>query len=666
MKFIWGGRSSSGHKLKSTHYSLIDILRIMAVFAVVLYHAGSPYFIGGYLGVDIFFVISGFLIQRILTEKPLYKVSHLLNFLFRRLNRLAPSLLMVVILVFLVRFFFVSPYQYDRFEQSIAPSLYFYSNLYFWSKDSYFSDSTKFDFLVHTWSLSIEVQFYLALAILYLLLQYFSSAFKWKLIFLAMAVSFFLAIYFNERSPSASFYMPPTRFWEFLVGALAFRAYVYVNNAGYRNHLVPYIGLAVICISFGVFDDTYISPGIISLVPVLGAAISLIFMQSLSLPNSYMTYMLLSIFGSLAYPLYLIHHPVLALKYNEVINISVWPLILLSLAMSYLVWKFFENPIRKYGTNKRPWVTIAIFGFLALIPRSFDQLFSDQKFRYADYSPQALQMGNEASGDLFHLAIDKFNKNDLSECNKSVQNVDELVTFLESACGSMKGGVTLILGDSHGLDLFRMIALRSPTHTSIVGLTKGGARLMQEKNNYFLEVLEYLNSESVSKISRVIYTQRGAYLLSSSSGRPATYELIGRSQTAKVDLRPNIHQIIQVANYLGRFPERVKVDFIGPRIEPTINMREYIKKGCLKNWSINNSVELSFVGLDNFLSEYFSDTNNIRYISINDLIGFDFSRDLMTCENFFWRDETHFSLEGVREFSKRPNFTAFVNSTLGD
>jgi peptidoglycan/LPS O-acetylase OafA/YrhL len=231
----------------------IDGLRAIAVISVILYHAGfKTYFSGGYVGVDIFFVISGYLITSIIKKECEEDTFSLINFYERRCRRILPALFFILFLTSIFAYYFMLPEQLEEFGETLISILFLSSNIYFWWKDDgYFSRLTELNPLVHTWSLAVEEQFYLIFPILCYLFIKRKRYFIVILICFAV-ISLFLSqwggnlglmsfsqfqMFFQPRY--ASFYLPIGRIWELLLGAFA--AFYLQNDDSTKYILYSYV-----------------------------------------------------------------------------------------------------------------------------------------------------------------------------------------------------------------------------------------------------------------------------------------------------------------------------------------------------------------------------------------------------------------------------------------
>ena len=198
----------------------IDGLRAIAVLSVVLDHAGIPLFHGGYIGVDIFFVISGYLITGIIIREINASEFSFLRFYERRIRRIYPALFVVILFTILASATLYSTGNFHDFGKSVMATTFFVSNIHFWTETGYFEGPAQIKPLLHTWSLAVEEQFYIVFPLLmFLLARYFKPRIRPILIFIALA-SFVWSIFTLQKDPSSAFYFAHLRAWELLMGVL--------------------------------------------------------------------------------------------------------------------------------------------------------------------------------------------------------------------------------------------------------------------------------------------------------------------------------------------------------------------------------------------------------------------------------------------------------------
>ncbi len=330
----------------------IDGLRAIAVLAVIFYHLDFTSISGGFVGVDIFFVISGFLITKIIYAEIQAGCFSISEFYIRRIRRIFPALFFIVLITAIFSIFLISDPQRIEFSKSVISMALFVSNLFFWMHDDYFSVASELKPLLHTWTLSVEEQFYIVFPLLLVITRFFSRAklATWLIILLLMSLS--ISIYLSGRFPSANFYLAPTRAWEFLSGSLLAIGILPETKPLWLKNIAALLGLFLIIASSLLLDDHSVFPGINAIYPTLGTCL-IIYANSVKqtsvsvfLSNRPIRYI-----GLISYSLYLWHWPVIALLKNnltgELQNWHQWLILLLVFVLSVLSYHFIERPFRK-------------------------------------------------------------------------------------------------------------------------------------------------------------------------------------------------------------------------------------------------------------------------------------------------------------------------------
>jgi len=334
----------------------IDGLRAIAVLLVIIYHAFPDFLKGGFIGVDIFFVISGFLITSIIYKNLNSNNFSFLDFYSRRIRRLAPALIVVLTFTFCTGLFFLQGSEFALLKKHLIGGTTFTSNFMFWSESGYFDNSADSKPLLHLWSLAIEEQFYLIWPFLIFI---FFKIKKFNIILLTsfiFVISLFSSIDFSYSYPVAAFFSLQSRFWEFLIGALLyfFQYKIYFLNTKplVKNaHFKSLFGLVLIFFSVISLSSRSLFPGWWALLPTIGAALIIS-----SDPNSYINKNFLSnkyivYIGTISYPLYLWHWPILSLSriiLSEVPSISLrLSLLLITFLLSALTYHLIECRLRQ-------------------------------------------------------------------------------------------------------------------------------------------------------------------------------------------------------------------------------------------------------------------------------------------------------------------------------
>jgi peptidoglycan/LPS O-acetylase OafA/YrhL len=331
----------------------IDGLRAIAVLSVILYHAGIPGFAGGYVGVDVFFVISGYLITQILLRDLAAGRFSLARFYERRARRILPALFCVLLCCLPPALLWMRPAELAGFGAAIAAVILFVSNILFWRQIDYFDETADLNPLLHTWSLAIEEQYYiffpLALALLWRLGRR-APALGMGLVFLA---SLALAEALSQRMPGANFYLLPSRAWELMAGSLAAWAHLRRPAAGPTGPgaaALAWLGLACVLLPVPLYDDQTPFPSLYALLPVGGAVLLMLFGAAPLGARRVLALRPMVGIGLISYSAYLWHQPVLAFARRYAFEPPGLPallgLCLLSLVLAFLSWKFVEQPFR--------------------------------------------------------------------------------------------------------------------------------------------------------------------------------------------------------------------------------------------------------------------------------------------------------------------------------
>ena len=272
------------------------------------------FFKGGFIGVDIFFVISGFLITNIILNKLYENNFSFYDFYERRARRLLPVLYFIIIFSIPLAYILVTPSSFDSFGKSISTILIFCSNILFWSEDPYFSSGAIYKPFLHTWSLAVEEQYYMVFPILLCtIFKYFKKNILLILLLLFIS-SFLIGIYLSNNRPDLAFFALPSRFWEILMGS--FLAIFSINNPKIVNSLkynsLSYLGLLGIVISMYAFNSETPWPSYNALLPTISTAILIIFISKSTLLFRILSWKPLVVIGLISYSLYLWHYPLLS------------------------------------------------------------------------------------------------------------------------------------------------------------------------------------------------------------------------------------------------------------------------------------------------------------------------------------------------------------------
>jgi peptidoglycan/LPS O-acetylase OafA/YrhL len=351
----------SGSHPKIHYRPDIDGLRAVAVIPVVLFHAGLPYFSGGYVGVDVFFVISGFLIASIISREIDENRFSIVNFYERRARRILPALFLVIGVTLIAALAISWPQDFVEISESALATIFFGSNIYFWRSIDYFATAAEYKPLLHTWSLAVEEQFYIFFPLFLILMTRKSRQLLIASLALAFVISLGLSINWAENRLAAGFYLAPARAWELLLGVFLALNTVRTWSGRWLREIAAVAGLVLILASIAVFDSTTAFPGLAALVPCLGTVLVIQAGRGEGAPTQVAR--LLSrksvvFVGLISYSLYLWHWPIFAFSRfwlgTTHLPLS-WALsgAAIAFVLASISWSYVERPFRTKSTISR-------------------------------------------------------------------------------------------------------------------------------------------------------------------------------------------------------------------------------------------------------------------------------------------------------------------------
>jgi peptidoglycan/LPS O-acetylase OafA/YrhL len=355
----------------------VDGLRAVAIVPVLLFHAGLSAFAGGFFGVDVFFVISGYLITAQLASSDKSGFALLGNFYHRRIRRLFPAIAIVSAVTAVIAYLIMTPSQLRPLFSSFTSTQVFLQNIYLWQNSGYWDQSLETSPLMHTWSLAVEEQFYLIFPLLFVA----KSMRNAKSVLVGVAITIFVLSFLGAltrfgTSSTGAFFLLPYRAWELMAGAIVALYSVndkrFFKTKPYFSRLISNFGMTIIIIAIILGDESTRHPGLLTLLPVVGTALLIGFGREPSLTSRLLNNKLLVAIGKLSYGLYLWHFPILALwridKGTELDGVETTAAMVLTFACSYLMWKFAETPFRDRVRTRNKYVAIvATTGFVALV-----------------------------------------------------------------------------------------------------------------------------------------------------------------------------------------------------------------------------------------------------------------------------------------------------------
>lgn len=441
----------------------IDGLRALAVVPVILFHAGFEHFSGGFVGVDIFFVISGYLITTIILSEKEKGTFSLVNFYDRRARRILPALFFVMIVSIPFACLWLFPADMKDFSQSLVAVSLFSSNILFWQETGYWEVGNELKPLLHTWSLAVEEQYYVLFPLFLMLMWKFRKRWILSSLLIIAIISLLMSQWGAYNAPTANFFLLPTRGWELAIGASIAFYFLYRKQAirALLSHkvideIMGFIGLLLISYSVLTFDESVPFPSFYALIPTLGTGLIILFSSSQTLVGRLLGSKPLVGIGLISYSAYLWHQPLFAFARHRSLaepdSLFFIILFFVTFVFAYLSWRYVEKPFRRKNLVSSK--VVLIFWLLG----------------------SALFIG---FGSVGHLTNGHFFKKQLAENNIEMnlrhnyglsKTCNELSDF-PPECSTSKDPEVLIWGDSYAMQLVSGV-IASNDDSRIVQMTK--------------------------------------------------------------------------------------------------------------------------------------------------------------------------------------------------
>jgi len=477
----------------------INALRAIAILGVLLYHYKVDFFFGGFAGVDIFFVISGYLMSKIIITSINRNKFSFKDYFSKRLNRIVPALLFLVSAFIVAGFFFYLPQDYRINQKNAAGSVAFLSNIWYWQNSSYFDPSSETNMFLHTWSLSVEWQFYLLYPVILLILSKIFKSKRFYLFFFTAAtiLIFIFSVRFTGSKPVASFYLLPTRAWEMMFGGIAFLSEDFITGYRWRKTIaiVGYI-LMIACL---LLLRTYMLwPGTYTIFPVFAA-----FLVIIANYNDFkvIRHESIQFVGRISYSLYLWHWPVYVAAQYFGVQVN-WQSIILftiiSVFLGYISFRYIES--MKF-TGNTPIIAAMIILFISTASLSFfnsnNIVFKAKTLEIANYRiNHKKERAKQMSSNLCFLSpvinYKNFNKEKCLCIEENKKNI-------------------LLIGDSHGAHISESLREKlEDKNMHLLQVTGSGGIPTHKSNmrNQYTQLINYVYSDfivnNMNKIDGVI------------------------------------------------------------------------------------------------------------------------------------------------------------------
>ena len=626
-----------------TYRDDIDGLRAVAVMLVVFFHLDLKNVPGGFIGVDVFFVISGFLITNILYREIGDGTFTFGTFYLRRLRRLGPALLSTIIVTLAVGWFVLPPEIYADTARSAIAVVFALGNVFFWTETSYFGTQAIFQPLLHTWSLGVEEQFYFVWpALLLLCIARFSRTGLLIGIFVISAISLISSEALLGRASATAFYWTPFRIYEFGIGAILAISGWQARNVILANILslgsllwLYYLGLT--------FDDLTPFPGLNALWPALAAGV-IIYAGPTTIINRVLALAPLRYIGKISYSVYLLHWPII-IFYNFLVgrpgtSAEISAIALASIAAGALQYHLVEAPAR-HRVRGAFWISakqlVAMISVLAVLTLAASWRIQNQSGYPQRIAPEVLALFEDLEEAIA-------TRNELARegrCNGSQNPTFDYYAAFEGCLPDVDTGLIVVLGDSHAKDVYVGLRRAFPD-APLVQMTANGCalnRLMVTDpicRPYFDFWKDWLTTNA-DRVAAIIYSQNGDGLLA------RNFAGVKEPESQRI---ANLFAALEQYSFDG-----VPFIFWGPRMhfEPSIEIAIARSASLteLGSYYDGNRYPAEFT-LDDLLIGHFSD-QPIRYVSSATVLCAPDCPVLTQDNRLFVVDLAHWSPDGAVE-----------------
>lgn len=594
----------------------INGLRAIAVLAVVLFHFNASWMPGGFAGVDVFFVISGFLMTGIIFRGMEQDNFSILKFYIARANRIIPALTVLCLVLLVFGWFYLTPLDYHALGKHVGSSMGFFSNIIYWSESGYFDAASHEKWLLHTWSLSVEWQFYIIYPLLLVAMRKFMSLKAMRVtILIGMVSGFIFCVIATYKWPNPAYYLLPTRAWELMLGGVAY-LYPFKLEEN-RKKIFEWLGLTLIVLSYAFISKDNLWPGYLALLPVTGAFLLIQAQRKDSIITGNVIFQKL---GGWSYSIYLWHWPfiVLSVKYALAFNIVVY--FVLTVICGYISYRFLES-------NKRKYASLSIL--LVLLPAY--HVYS------TDGEPSRVDERFQLNKTQFHSKYyggSGFEVNQFIYINASENEYD-----------------FVFIGDSYGLQYSRALKERG---VRVAGLFDHGCPILPNYSRYLNNKEDKVCSKEYEKVKGKLENNSKPLLLANSWG---SYQKTLIKKGADEPLRVDIDEyykiisselrVIVKENGINRkyfvlgVPQRSKMDaFECLAGNDLIGFRLFNK--CEETQSQND------MKINVYLNDFSKKYDNVYFINPNDFLCHEGQCSIIKNREPIHSDKYHLSVFGAQ------------------
>lgn len=559
----------------------IDGLRAVAVLPVILFHAGFSIFSGGYVGVDVFFVISGYLITSILVAELERGDFSIARFYERRARRILPALFVVMLACLPFAYIWMLTSQLEEFGNSVVAVVFFASNVLFWREEGYFAAAADLKPLLHTWSLAVEEQYYLLFPLFLSFMWRFGRSRVFWSVVVAACASLILSEFGWRRSPSANFYLAPTRAWELLAGSIC--AFLTVGKAQRASNLASAAGLALILFAIFAFDESTPFPSVYALVPVIGAVLIILFAGAETWVARLLSSRGFVGIGLISYSAYLWHQPLFAFARLRSLGEPAFAVMGLLAALAFLLawatWYWIERPFRKranplFRARRNLFIASGVAGaaFVAIGLTVDNTRYFNSRFTEFERGTLAYLEYNKT--DEFAAAYR------YRSCFYGSEN-NSFTYYKKDICLQLDADKKnyLVIGDSHAAHLWHALAVSYPQYNFLQATASGCKPLLPVKGEKrCTDLIDFITADWLKglQLDGIILSARW-----------------GHDELARID---DVARLNQTITALGKSAREVIV--LGPTVEYEPHLPMLLVK--MNEFTERNSRARSFVKQDVF------------------------------------------------------------------
>jgi peptidoglycan/LPS O-acetylase OafA/YrhL len=628
------------------------------VVPVILFHAGLPFFGGGFVGVDVFFVISGYLITSIILSEADEGRFSFIGFYERRARRILPPLFLVALVSVPFAVLTMVPRDLVNFSKSLVAVSTFTSNVFFSNQSGYFDGNSDLKPMLHTWSLAVEEQYYLIFPLL-LMLALRAGRKCVTILFVAVAIVSFSLAHRGSYNGGADFYLLPTRMWELLVGALV--AVVAADPRkwapGHAIEFLGALGIALIAAAVVLYGKVRYS-AVHALAPTIGALLVIAFADKQTFTGRLLGCRALVAIGLVSYSAYLWHQPIFAfarLHWLREPSAGVFLFLsALSVGLAGVTYKLVEQPVRDRKKLGRRGafvlagagaLCLAAVGTVGVMAGGFESWYVSRSGADEQRAYELIKL--HTSGDL---------RQDMAgndDCHFWAPTPDAAFQARFASCAQKYGPATIALGDSHGMNIYNALA-RTSYSPFVAGLVAPGCRPWSDSPECpYLEFDKFLANNRGS-IARVIFHVSGSHLIMDSRGRiddPGIYEFRRKYQIMS-------SKVAFIEDYMTKMSEMTQAIWLGPHAEARVDFRD-IKTRARTGFRMNPVATEISEDLDAFIRNSVSSRpRTFAYVSSRGIQP----DSLLAGDCLTYRDQDHYSVCGEKLVGEK---LKSVLSTLG-